>query len=280
MAKKEVAKKGTKKATELEKVARPAAPGEAAEAYQRVEALVAKVRNEDLVKVNVDIPKAVSTILGALPACEPFLGALRELPGLDFAGIERLRDLTFAAWHAHLAASPKVTESQKATLLEEATPLREALLVGSEALAFAGLLDSATVASIRAGSGNLDKANDLVALATVLSLAWERIETKTAITWEQVELAATLGPKLLVALSDRPLALAGDDPGLASARTFTLMTRGYDELRRGMTFLRWHDKDADSLVPSIYAGKRRKRATDGGAEEDGDGEPAAPGGSD
>lgn len=271
MAKKEASstpKKAVKPAAPT-KAARPAAPGEAAEAFARVEALVLAVPESALTPINVDIPRAVSTILGALPGCEPFMGALRELPKLDIANVERLRDLTFAAWHAYLAASPQTSESQKATLLAEASPLRESLLVGAEALAHAGLLDKKTVAGIRAGSGNLDKANDLVALATVLANDWERIENKTAITWNQVEAAAALGPKLLVALSDRPAALKGDAASLASARAFTLMVKAYDELRRGITFLRWHEDDADALAPSIYGGKRRKKVTDDDESDDG-----------
>jgi hypothetical protein len=273
MAKKEATStpKKAKKPIEPTKAARPAAPGEAAEAFARVEALVLAVPEAELTPINVDIPRAVSTILGSLPGCEPFIPALRELPKLDFAKIERLRDLTFAAWHAYLAATPQTSESQKANLLTEATPLRENLLVGAEALAHAGLLDKKSVASIRAGSGNLDKANDLVALATVLANAWDTIENKTAITWAEVEAAAALGPKLLVVLADRPASLSGDAANLASARAFTLMVKGYDELRRGVTFLRWHEGDADTLAPSIYAGRRRKKAADEDDEDDGKG---------
>jgi hypothetical protein len=46
-------------------------------------------------------------------------------------------------------------------------------------------------------------------------------------------------------------------------RAFTLFTRGYDQMRRAVAFLRWDEGDADKVVPSLYAKHRRsKKKTD------------------
>jgi hypothetical protein len=37
-------------------------------------------------------------------------------------------------------------------------------------------------------------------------------------------------------------------------RMFTLFFKTYDEIRRGILFLRWHENDADEIAPSIYSG--------------------------
>jgi hypothetical protein len=39
------------------------------------------------------------------------------------------------------------------------------------------------------------------------------------------------------------------------ARAFTLFTRAYDDARRAVIFLRWHEGDADSIAPSLHPGK-------------------------
>ncbi len=87
-------------------------------------------------------------------------------------------------------------------------------------------------------------------------------------TWDDVEAAGVLGPKLLLALSDRPTSLSGTEAAKARARAFTLMVNGYSELRRGLSYLRWHDDDLDSLAPSLHAGRKRKKAGEPAEEEE------------
>lgn len=51
-------------------------------------------------------------------------------------------------------------------------------------------------------------------------------------------------------------------------RAFTLFVRTYDELRRAMSYLRWHEDDVDSIIPSLWSGKaqRKRDAADPGPE--------------
>ena len=46
------------------------------------------------------------------------------------------------------------------------------------------------------------------------------------------------------------------------------MVNGYSELRRGLSYLRWHDDDLDSLAPSLHAGRKRKKAGEPAEEEE------------
>jgi hypothetical protein len=39
------------------------------------------------------------------------------------------------------------------------------------------------------------------------------------------------------------------------ARAFTVFTRAYDDARRAVIFLRWHEGDADSIAPSLHPGR-------------------------
>ena len=45
-------------------------------------------------------------------------------------------------------------------------------------------------------------------------------------------------------------------------RALSDLIYGYDQLRRMMSYLRWSEGDADSIVPSLYAGRGRRTASD------------------
>ena len=84
----------------------------------------------------------------------------------------------------------------------------------------------------------------------------ERSAARTAELQRVDELAAGI----LAGLRRR----ATPDPAVEAAadmrnRAFTLFTRGYDQVRRAVVFLRWNEGDADQLVPSLYAKHHRAR---------------------
>ncbi|MGK3992261.1 hypothetical protein [Sorangium sp. So ce1024] len=269
--------------------AKPGAPSEAAKAFALVEPELDDVR--EVVPINVDVPRAVSVAIGAVP----HLQALRprfveELPKHPLSQLDKLQTYALAAWYAHLLALP-ASGGQDALkgLLAEAAPLREDLLVAAEALAHKGIVDAQRVAEIRRGQGHLDTANDLVALAALFGEAWDAVKNRTTVEWEDVERASRLGPELLVALGARqqpgvPAPKAGD-AAERRARAFTLLVNAYDACRRAASYLRWNEGDADAIAPSLFArgGGRKpgagKTNAGGGGEGEGKGEgaSAAPG---
>ena len=183
------------------------------------------------------------------------------------AALARLETYALGVWYAHLLTAPRPTGSDRAQLVERATHLRARLLKAADALADAGLLDPQAVENIRKGAGHVDKANDLVALTALFVQHWDSIEKKTAITREQIEEAETLGPTLLVALSDSP----DNKPDAAleaRQRAFTLLARAYDEVRRAVHFVRWHEDDADAYTLSIYSRPRGRRKASEAHSED------------
>lgn len=247
--------------------ARPGVPKEAAEAFAQARAEIGALDRAALVAINLDIPRAVAIAVAAIPhiaAQRPHI--VEQLPKLDLRSVDKLGTYALAAWYAHLLALPTTTEAELAALLKEATPLREALLVAAEALAHKGLLDAKSVADIRAGQGNLDKANDLVALAALFSAAWPRVGQRTAIEQSEVERAAELGPAILVALGARePLGVDVPDPSEPAEqrkRAFTLFYRAYEECRRAVSYLRWHEGDAESIAPSLHLIRNTRPASD------------------
>jgi hypothetical protein len=253
------------KSKPMPSAAKPGVPKEAAEAFAKVEKEIEALEVDDLEPINVDIPRAVAVAVGAVPHVLALRGqVVEELPRFPIKKLEGLGNYALAAWYAHLLALPETLEKELGALLEEAAPLREDMLVAAEALAHKGYLDPTSVKSIREGQGNIDKANDLVALAALFSREWGKVKNKTTVEWREVEQAAALGPKILVALGarDQPGVKAPNagDPAQRRARAFTLFVRAYDECRRAVHYLRWHEDDADEIVPSLFATRGRGKA--------------------
>ncbi len=238
------------------------APAEASAAFHEVLPEIRALRPDEVRPVNVDVPRAVTIALGAAPRIAALRAEiLAAVPRTKVESIDGLETYAFAAYYAHLVALPTPkTESEKKALLDEASPLRKDLLVAAEALAAKGLVDGALVAKIRSGTGRTDAAGDLIALASLFTSVWPRVEDKTAVTAEEVERAGSLGARLLVALSRDALPSANEEtPGELRARTFTLLVRHYDECRRAIGYVRYHEDDADAIAPSLFARGPRAR---------------------
>jgi hypothetical protein len=261
--------------TQRKTVMRPKAPArvpvssEARQALSEIADELAKLSPDQVLNVNVDIARAVSIVLGAEPQIVAYEAQIKEaLPTHDFASLARLRTYALAALHAHLDAQPVSTRSELTDLIAQATPLKRTLIVAAESLAHAGLLDGGRLGEIKSGTGHLDLAADLVALGALFEVSWELVEDKTFVAYADVERASRLGTDLLVALGEKNHAASRATPEAVDRkrRAFTLLFRAYDEARRALSYLRWHEDDVDLRVPSLYPRARRKTAARGEPE--------------
>lgn len=239
--------------------AKPEAPPTSEAALKAVQGEIEALDAGTLATINLDIPQAVSVALGVIPHLAEFRPQIvKSLPDHPIETFDKLHTYALAAYHAHILwLPPETSENRVRTLLDEAAPLRANLLSDAEALARRGRLDAETVAQIRADQGNVDTANDLVALSALFMTKWEGIENNTAATIEEVKRAGELGPLLLAALGMREhgIPLGPDVAADQRRRTYTLFVNAYDETRRAITYLRWHDGDGDQIVPSLYKGR-------------------------
>lgn len=250
---------------------KPAAPPQAAAAFDRIIPELDALSTDALIPINLNIPRSVSQVLGVLPGLLALRPAITErLPMHDVGLLDRLETYALAAWYAHLLwLSSAGAESALKPLLGEAVPLRENLLSDAEALARRGLLDADAVAEIRAGHGNIDTANDLVALSALFSASWPEIACKTAATEEEVKRAGELGPQILAALGVREHGAAPlpADAADKRARAFSLLVHAYNQIRRAVIYLRWDEGDADEIAPSLYKGRRGRGASSSETDE-------------
>lgn len=253
-------------------------PAAALAAYARVEPRLVALRPEDLVTVYVEVPRAVNAVLGALPHLRGMRDEIvANLPNHPIEQLDELEDYALAAWYADLLYTTPVTETDTKQLTEEATGLREALLVAAEALAHRNLLDAKRVAEIRKGRGHSDLASDLTTLAEVFRASWDRVRAKTAVEEAELNRAADLGVRLMIALAAKPgKGAAGGQPKITDAadrraRAVSLVAKAYEECRRAVAYLRWHEGGDSELASSLLQKPRgrKPKSADAGASAEG-----------
>jgi hypothetical protein len=233
-------------------------------AFEKVKPQLLAMAPEEVLRVTADIPTAASIALGAygrMVALRPQM--VEQLPRHPVQLLDDLPNYAAAAWYAHLVSLPPAGEGERVKkLLEEATSLRDTLLVAAEALAARGLLDADKVADIRAGLGNLDKANDLAALGDLFGQAWPQVASKTAVERAEVERAAALGMELLLALGEKGLIekpAASPEARDLRARAYTKLIKVYRQCVRAVTYLRWDQEDLEMYAPSLRPRARTPR---------------------
>jgi hypothetical protein len=247
-----------------------------AAAYARRLPEIRAVKAEDLVTINLDFQNTVTTVIGALPEILALREEIAKLVHVDQTRIDELEDLAMAAAEAearyviaHMPAEDIVA------LNEEGMRLRETFRLDALALSNRGLIAPERLDAFPGLTGYKHVAFDLINWASLMMDCWSTIEGKTALTVDEVRHAKKLGERLMAAAGHReqgPEVFA--EVSVIRQQAFTLLIRGYEEVRRAIAFLRWHEDDVDTIAPSLYAGRGgRKRRAD---EEKPAKAPAAP----
>jgi hypothetical protein len=233
----------------------------ARESYQRLSEEIRSVPDGDLVTINIDVPTAVSTTLALIPRIRELRPAVANLSTFDLSRYDKLEDYAFALAHAHtlyLAASAPARPLDE--LVAAGTALRQVLAADASALAARGLVNGDTLDEIRGSTGYLDLAFDLSTLAALMRETWSTIASQTGVKLAELDRAEMIAEQVLVAAGMRAQAPAVMTASAQTRqRSFTLFLRAYDEVRRAVSYLRWHEGDADSITPSLYAGRTSRR---------------------
>lgn len=217
---------------------------------------------DELEVINLDVPSAVATTLGALPEIHALRAQITEqLPKFDLVALDKLEDYALALNYAH---AQYLTATKPADDLDpistEAATLRETLFVDATALAHRGFLDGNRLKELNGPNGYKNLATDLLMLASVLRESWAQIQGRSGVQLAELDRAEKLGQRLMriVGLREQgpaTVATASD----VRLRVFTLLARTYDDARRATTYLRWKFGDIDRIAPSLYAGRSNGR---------------------
>jgi hypothetical protein len=233
------------------------------EGYLRVKAELDALDAKNLEHVNLDVTAAVTTMLGVIPRVQALRAQIAtDLPKFDLAALDKLEDYTYALHYAQAGyvAATRPPDGLDA-LVGEAARVRDRLEQDALALVGHGLVDSVPIAQVKGGTSYRGIAIDLEVLSRVLKASWDSIQGKSAVTQEHLSTASKLSLALM-----RVVGLREQAPALVAAametrnRAFTQFIRAYEATRRAIGFLRQSEGDADSIAPSLYPGRPRRRA--------------------
>lgn len=233
-------------------------------AFGRVLPAATAIAQSLLVPINLDLPAVVIVGLRVARRLPTFESQLRGLAGFPIDQVLTLHDLVLAlhiAQARYLSASTPPEELPE--LLAKASRWREIMIADVKTLILRGFLSSDALNDFSGSIGYKNVAFDVSGLAQLYKGNWNVLGGKSGLALTEIEEAASLGLTLAEGVASRePETAEGPSAAEIRQRIFTLFYNTYDELRRGMTFLRWHEGDVDSLVPSLYAGRPNRKPTE------------------
>jgi hypothetical protein len=236
----------------------------AAEAMGRIAPDLAKVSQEELTQVNLDLQEATGTILGVMPEVLALRERIvRELPAFDISYLDKLEDYTLALRFAHAAYQTATQPPDDLTeLSDEAATLRARLLADATALSHHDLVDGRKLESLKGAKGIKNIAQDLQMLSQILQENWSQIQGKSAIVAEDLQTASRIATRLTRIVGVREQSPAQTEAVIEQRlRVFALTMRAYDEVRAAVAFVRRREGDSEEITPNLCTGRGRSRTT-------------------
>lgn len=231
------------------------------QAYEAIQGEMQAIPREQLLTLNLDVASTVATTIGCLPKVMPLRAkVVAEVSGFDLRNLDMLETYAMALMHAQAeyqasAAPPEPIDELSAEL----TVTRDLLFKDVTALEARNLVEfRATEMSGASGYKNLTK--DVLLLCSVLRNNWSKIQGRTAATLEDLDAAELQAKRLLAAVGVREQSAKGAGHQAEwRQRAFTLFARAHDEVRRIVTYLRWHEDDANTIFPTVFGGRNKQR---------------------
>jgi hypothetical protein len=232
------------------------------DAFVRVQPEIIAVLESELVAINLDPGAKFTSTLGYLPRLVTLRGAIVTLvPSFNVKQFDSLCDYLMAMMYTHVQYQNALKpESPVQEVASKVTLQRDLLLPDCMALANRGLLPAERVGQLKASVGYRATGELVLSMVDMLRTHWERINGKTAITAQELAECEASALELLNAVGVREGALpTAAEAALTRQRAYTLFVRAYEEARRHVIFLRWHEGDADNFAPSLFAGRSNGR---------------------
>ena len=244
--------------------------------YQDTESELKAMPASQVKHINLDTKFVVATALGVLPKLQPYHDQIAALPGYNiqqFEAIER-----FAGTLVQADAYHSIATSPPDDLVEvqaEGAELREVMYVDAQVQVRRGLINGDSLGELNGPVGYKNLGADLQSLSTIYFTNWDKLAGTTSVKQEEIQRAQQISFYLFRAAGrkEQSPAVVAETADMR-ARAFTLLTDAYDNARRAIIYLRWHEGDADIICPSLFAGRSNGR---GKAADASGNKPATPG---
>jgi len=237
------------------------------QAFDQVKPEMDALNEDSFATVSADVVASATTAQGVYPevvALRPVL--VQQLGGFNIAHLDNLKTYALALLYAQ--GEFKVATEPSANLTEMANNAihsRAILLADVNALIAHGLLPLGAVNDLQGVNGYKNVMADLLTLSSTLRKHASKIADRTSVRADELAAAEDLAAKFSEAVGQRE-----QSPQMIAAATrnrqaaYTLFMRAYEEVRAAVQYVRRHDGDADTIIPSLFAnrGARRKATHD------------------
>jgi hypothetical protein len=228
------------------------------EAYVRVLPEALNLDGSMLNPITIDVMSVVITTMGVAKKIAPLEEELKKLYLFPSELLARFPDRILALYSAQTRyAFAAVPVAELPELLERATSWRDILAAEAKSLVARAKLNGDLLKELTGVHGYKNVAQDLAGLARIFKSHWSQIEGCSGLKQTDIAEVDKIALRLTGAVAKREqspekTAEATD----VRLRMFTLVMRDYDEIRRAVQYLRWHDEDAEELAPSLYSGRQ------------------------
>lgn len=231
-------------------------PGSAEQAFMDTAFERASLDKSEVLRLNLDLEAATIVALGTVNRIRPLLDSISELP-IDAQLLQRLEQYVRATIHAQALyrAAHRPPDGLDATY-RAAIEARRMLRLDAENLAFHKWVDGRVLKRLRFAMGHLNVGYDVLALVNLLRDALPTTAGRSALSEAELDSAERTAEALLTISAGKGDAkkrrLLADDE---RRRAFTLLYRAYDQVRRALAFVRWHDRDPARIAPALHTAK-------------------------
>lgn len=241
-------------------------------AVPAAEDAAAAIPIEALAPMRIDPARAAVGVLGVLPQIERVRPEVVAIFGDEGnAKLDALDPAATAAFKAN-AAYRAGSDIELETAASALAAKRDQLRLVAEAAIERGIIKPNALQRLIGGNSYDGLSTDTTMLCTWVDAHREKLGEHCKVSAEETAQIATEALAFARANAERPRQRIVDtEVGLKRARAFTHLLEVYDLARQLIGYTRWHQGDADTIAPSLYAGRARK--SDALDEEPTDAEP-------
>lgn len=230
------------------------------DALERVRPELARMGTAGLRSITLNPVAAAVTVRGALPKILALRSQLLLVPGFEHRSLDELEVFLHAWLRANalfLAATPSAQEFSSG--LARVTYFRDRFVSDTAALVQRGRLPVGAIEQLRGAVGYRRLAADVLTLTTLFRSRWAEIAGHSCIARDELDAADSAVDAFITLLGLRARRSAGRQAAdLVRRQTYTLFVQAYDEVRRAVLLVRFHQRDGDAIAPSLFAPRHRR----------------------
>ena len=213
--------------------------------------------------INLDIPTLVLAVTGALPGVLALRPTIASVLGeVQAQRSDKLPVAVQAVSQAHADYLIALQPMNVQLLSNEVVEVREILAADALTQVRRKLIGAGELAELRGNVGFANQIYDVFQLVSLYRKRWPALEKHTGVTLDELARADALAQRFTEALAAREkgASLAGEFGDLR-VRAYTWLLDVHDEVRRAVSYLRWHEGDVDTIIPSLWANRSRHPAS-------------------